>query len=79
MQDQSTADHEHEPSGVRGYISESARDIYKKWNTLFAIKPEDSAWLKAGKVIVRLVILLLLVALSPLIMVGLLFALIAAL
>ena len=79
MKDRSAAEPEEESHTISGYISDWARDTYKKWNNAFAIEPGDTFWLRAGKVTVRIVILLLSVALSPLILVGLFFALIAAL
>ena len=79
MQQPSAAESEDRSKSTDGNISARAKDTYNKWNKLFAIKSGDTFWLKVAKVTIRIIILLLLVALSPLILFGLLFALLAAL
>ena len=79
MKHQSAAESEGKPSHAEGNLSDRAKDTYNKWNKLFAIKSDDTFWVKTAKISIRIIILLILVALSPLILVGLLFALLAAL
>ena len=79
MQDQSSAEPYGEQAGKGSKISDGAKKAYSRWNKVFAIKAGDTFWMKAGKIIIRIIGLLVLVALSPLILVGLIFALLAAL
>ena len=79
MKQQSAAEPEDKSSNDGGNISDHAKDTYSKWKKLFSIKAEDTFWVKAGKIAGGILALLILVALSPLILVGLLFALLAAL
>ncbi|OAV44198.1 hypothetical protein [Lewinella sp. 4G2] len=54
------------------------KETYEWWNNLATINEEDPLWVGAAKIGVRLFGILILLALSPLILVGFLMAFIAA-
>ena len=60
-----------------GALAEKAAETYKWWNNLATLHPEDPFLVGAGKIGIRLLGILILLALSPLIIAGLVIAFIA--
>lgn len=59
-------------------LSSKVKETYEWWNNLATINAEDPFWVGALKILVRLVGILVLLALSPLILMGFLMAFIVA-
>ncbi len=62
-----------------GALADKAAETYKWWNNLATLHPEDPLWVGAGKIGIRLLGILVLLALSPLIILGLVVAFITVL
>ncbi len=60
-----------------GLLEKTAR-TFKWWNNLSTLNAEDPFWLGGLKILVRLVGILIMLALSPLVLLGMLFAIIGA-
>jgi hypothetical protein len=58
-------------------LAEKAQAAYRWWDNLATFHAEDPLWLGAAKIIFRLVGILVLLAMSPLIILGLLLAVMA--
>jgi hypothetical protein len=58
-------------------LAEQAQAAYRWWDNLATFHAEDPLWLGAAKILFRLVGILVLLAMSPLILLGLLLALMA--
>jgi hypothetical protein len=58
-------------------LSSKAVAAYEWWDNLATFHPDDPLWLGGAKILVRIVGVLVLLALSPLIILGFLFAFLA--
>lgn len=58
-------------------LADKAKSAYRWWDKLSTINPEDPLWLGGAKILARVVGVLVLLAMSPLILLGLFFAFIA--
>ncbi len=58
-------------------LADRAKSAYKWWNNLSTINAEDPFWVGAAKILVRVIGILVLLAMSPLILLGLFFAFLA--
>ena len=71
-----------EPDPANGSAPEQltgkVKETYEWWNNLATINAEDPLWVGALKILVRLIGILILLALSPLIILGFIMAFIAA-
>lgn len=68
---------EEEASSKGEELAEKAQAAYRWWDNLATFHAEDPFWLGAAKILFRLVGILVLLAMSPLIILGLLLALMA--
>ena len=59
-------------------ILEKTANTFKWWNNLSTLNAEDPFWIGGLKILVRLFGILILLALSPLVLLGMLFAIIGA-
>lgn len=59
-------------------LADKVKGTYEWWNNLATINAEDPFWVGALKIGVRIIGILLLIALSPLILMGFMMAFIAA-
>ena len=57
----------------------AATNAYQWWNNISRLDADDPTLLMAGKILVRIIGIIILIALSPFILIGLFFGLIAAL
>ena len=71
-----TATEEATPGGA---LADKATETYKWWNNLATLHPEDPFLVGAGKIGIRLIGILVLLAMSPLIILGLIVAFITVL
>ena len=62
-----------------GALADKATETYKWWNNLATLHPEDPFLVGAGKIGIRLIGILVLLAMSPLIILGLIVAFITVL
>lgn len=58
-------------------LADKAKAAYQWWDNLATFHPEDPFWVGGLKILVRVVGILVLLALSPLILLGFLFAFLA--
>lgn len=68
---------EGEPKKPGEALADKAKTAYRWWNNLATINAEDPLWLGASKILLRVVGILILLAMSPLIILGLFFAFLA--
>jgi hypothetical protein len=63
-----------EPEKPAEALAQKAKSAYKWWDNLSTINAEDPLWVGAVKILARVVGILVLLAMSPLILLGLLLA-----
>ncbi len=68
-----------ESSSASNALTEKAAETYQWWNNLATLHPEDPFLVGAGKIGIRLVGIIVLLALSPIILLGLIIAFFAVL
>lgn len=58
-------------------LAESAKNAYRWWDNLATLNADDPLWLGSAKILLRVMGILILLAMSPLILLGLFFAFLA--
>lgn len=75
----SSSNPEKKPANAADELADKAKAAYQWWDHLATFHPEDPWWVGGLKILFRFVGVVVLIALSPLILLGLLFAFLAVL